>query len=219
MLHFKKANDSPMDTIDKRQLHHVWTKIRGMKPWYFLVVAVVSGIICVFALRANNLHMVALREAVYTADKNNGDVETALFNLRKYVYTHMNTNLDSGPNAVHPPIQLQYTYQRLEQAEADKANVGNTQLYTDAQHFCEKQDSVDFSGHNRVPCIENYVLQHNAKPLTAIPKNVYQFDFVSPTWSPDLAGWSLLITILFVLLFIGTWLFQNVIRHLLRRRA
>jgi hypothetical protein len=29
----------------------------------------------------------------------------------------------------------------------------------------------------------------------AVPEGLYKFDFVSPRWSPDLAGWSLVFTI------------------------
>ncbi len=195
--------------MNKRRLHHTWTKLRHIKPWYFLIIAVASTVICLFALRANNQHMVKLSDAVYTADKNNTNVEGALRNLQTYVTTHMNTNLSAGPNAVYPPIQLKYTYDRLVQAQKDAAAAGasNDQIYTDAQHYCEKQDPVDFSGHNRVPCIEQYVQSHGGTlaPNTAtIPDALYKFSFISPRWSPDLAGWSLIVAVLAWPLFIAS---------------
>jgi hypothetical protein len=176
--------------MNKRHLHHLWAKVRILKPWYFL------------ALRANNQHMAKLRTAVYSADKNDTDVQAALNQLQAYVTAHMNTNLTAGNTSVYPPIQLKYTYQRLQDAQSDQLANANTDLYTDAQHYCEQQDPVDFSGHNRVPCIENYVETHDAAQLPAIPDALYKFSFVSPTWSPDLAGWSLLVTIVFGLLFV-----------------
>ena len=148
-------------------------------------------LICIFALRANNEHMIKLRSAVYAADKSNGNVESALEQLQAYVTTHMNTNLDSGNGTVYPPIQLKYTYQRLLQAQSQAAATTNTQLYTEAQTYCQQQDSVDFSGRNRVPCIEQYVQTHDTQ-LPTIPAALYEFSFISPSWSPDLAGWSLL---------------------------
>lgn len=180
--------------MNKRYLHHVWTKLRAVKPWYFLALTVVLGTVCLFALRHNNERMVVLRDAVYAADKNNGDVNGALRNLRTYVYAHMNTSLASGPNAVYPPIQLKYTYERAQAAAEQQLAQTNQSLYNDAQHYCEAQDSVDFSGRNRVPCIEDYVLKHGAT-LTAIPDALYKFDFVSAKWSPDLAGWTLVLTL------------------------
>ena len=199
--------------MNKRHLHHVWTRFRLIKPWYFLIIAVVSGLIAISTLRANNEHMIKLRDAVYAADQNNGDVQTALEKLQADVIAHMNTNLSAGPNAVYPPIQLKYTYDRLVQAQSDALAASNTQIYTDAQHYCEQQDSTDFSGHNRVPCIEQYVQTHDASQLPNIPDALYKFAFISPSWSPDLAGWSLVAAVLSGLLFVASfaanWWFKH----------
>lgn len=186
--------------MNKRRLHHLWTKLRLVSPWYFLVLAAVCGTVCVLALRANNEHMIKLRDAVYSADKNSGDVEAALHNLQAYVTAHMNTDVSAGPDPVYPPIQLKYTYDRLVQAQSDALAQTNTQLYTEAQHYCEQQDATDFSGHNRVPCIEQYVESHGVT-LPPIQDALYKFDFISPTWSPDLAGWMVVLTTVSVVLF------------------
>jgi hypothetical protein len=198
--------------MNKRQLHHLWTKVRWIKPSYILVVAVVCSVVCIFALRANNEHMTKLRDAVYSADKNDGNVETALRNLQAYVTTHMNTNLDSGNGTVYPPIQLKYTYQRILQNESQAATSANSGLYTAAQNYCQQQDSVDFSGRNRVPCIEQYVESHDAQ-LPNIPAALYEFSFVSPSWSPDFAGWSLLVAVVAWILFLVLLLTRLWFRH------
>lgn len=173
-------------------------------PWAFLAVAVVSGVVCVFALRANNQHMIVLRNDVYAADKNNSDIEAPLHRLQAYVTTHMNTNLSSGPSAVYPPIQLKYTYDRLVQAQSAQTAAANAQLYNDAQKYCEQQNSSDFSGRNRVPCIEQYVQSHNPVVTKKVPDALYKFSFTSPMWSPDLAGWSLVVAVLSVVSFAGS---------------
>jgi hypothetical protein len=191
--------------MNKRKLHHSWVGLRRIKPWYFLTLAIISSVVCIFALRANNEHMNMLRDAVYQADKDSGDVQTALKDLQSYVTTHMNTNLSAGPNAVYPPIQLKYTYDRLVQAQGDASTKANSQIYTEAQHYCEAQNSTDFSGRNRVPCIQQYVQSHSKTAVTAtIPDALYKFSFVSPSWSPDLAGWSLLIALFSWVFFIGS---------------
>lgn len=197
--------------MDKRYLHHVWTKLRWLKPWYFLVLAIIATAVCVFALRANNEHMVQLRNAVYQADKDNGDVAGALRDLQAYVTSHMNTDLSSGSNAVYPPIQLKYTYERLVQAQKDAQT--SSQLYTQAQHYCESRNSVDFSGRNRVPCIEQYVQSHGGAKPSTIPDALYKFDFVSPRWSTDLAGWSLLAAMLLWLSFAVSLLVRLWFKH------
>src|SRR5438309_954520 len=107
--------------MNKRHLHHIWTRLRYVKPWYFLALAILSGVVCVFALRANNEHMIKLRQAVYDADKDNTDIQKPLRDLQAYVTTHMNADLSTGQATVYPPIQLKYTYQRLVQSQNSQA--------------------------------------------------------------------------------------------------
>ena len=209
-----------MSGTDKRRLHHLWTKLRRIKPWYFLILALVSAVICIFALRANNLHMIELRQAVYQADKDNGDIEAALRALRGHVYGHMNTSLAAGPNAVHPPIQLQFTYQRLldaKKAGANATNGSNEDIYSQAQKYCEQAIPGGVSGSYRLSCIQSFVKQRSLGSADiSVPKNLYQFDFVAAKWSPDLAGWSMVATFVFLLSGIFGYLWQLVIRRRLR---
>lgn len=199
--------------MNKRHLHHIWTKFRAVKPWYFLVIAILSATVCVFALRVNNQQMIELREAVYAADEKGGDTEAALKKLQSYVTTHMNTNLDAGDHAVYPPIQLKYTYERLVRAQSDQIAQSNSTLYSAAQAECERQNPTDFSGRNRVPCIQQYVLAHSPEKITPVPDALYKFAFVSPRWSPDLAGWSMLIAVLCGLLFIVSLILKRWLRQ------
>lgn len=188
--------------MDKKQLHHLWTKIRPIKVWYLLVLFLVVAAVAVFALRQNNLKMVELRQAVYVADEKNGDVEGALQDLRAFVYSHMNTDLSTGAEAVYPPIQLKYTFQRLQEAAKAKNQQDNAAVYTAAQAYCEQQNPTDFSGRNRVPCIEQYVSQHGGSQPKSVPDAMYKFDFVSPSWSPDLAGFSVALAVILLVLLV-----------------
>ena len=176
----------------------------------FLVLFILSTLLAVYSLRQNNLTMVKLRSAVYQADKENGDVNTALNNLRQYVYSHMNTDLSSGGNAIKPPIQLKYTYERLVAASQKRAN--NNGLYNEAQRYCQSKipASVSVSGSGRIACVQDYILSRGGSAAPAIPPALYQFDFASPAWSPDLAGFSLLAA--------GTFLLAYASRLLADRR-
>ncbi len=180
----------------------------GVKPVYLLAAAGISLVVCVGSLRANNLTMVKLRAVVYQADRENGDVRGSLTDLQHYVTSHMNTDLTVGRTAVYPPIQLKYTYQRL--LAANSAQLSNEQVYSDAQTHCERLNSNDFSGRNRVPCIQEYVSTHGANAPKTIPDSLYKFDFVSPVWSPDLAGWSAVTTILLSVLAIGLGIVRKI---------
>lgn len=188
--------------MNKRKLHHVWTRFRKVTYWHFLVVALVFGVISILALRNNNLTSVKLRDEVLRVDQENGDTEAALRKLRSYIYGHMNTSL-ATPNGTYPPIQLKYRYDRLVQAERDRvAALNKNTIYNDAQTYCEQTQPASFFGAGRLSCIQSYIDSHpvtteNEKP---IPDSLYKFDFASPTWSPDLAGWSLLLSGFFFLL-------------------
>ncbi len=187
--------------MDTKSFHRIWRYLRRVHPWYFLVLALVFGTINLFALRSNNLRMVELREAVTAADMS-GDqaaIENALHELRVHVHSHMNTSLTSGANAVRPPIQLQYTYERAQAAQQGQLGQNNAGLYHEAQQACATQGQAA-SGALAIACIENYVSTRGVQ-LGNVPEGLYKFDFVSAKWSPDLAGWSLIVTIISVIAF------------------
>lgn len=180
--------------MNKKFLHHRLTQLQRIRLRYVAAALLLSVVVAALALRHNNAHMVELKQAVFSADQKGGEVEKALQNLQVYVTSHMNTQLSTGRDAVYPPIQLKYTYERLIESQSAELAKTNEKLYNDAQAHCEQQNSSDFSGRNRVPCIQQYVKDHGVA-LKPVPDSLYKFDFVSPVWSPDLAGWSVLVAL------------------------
>lgn len=181
-------------------MENIFHKISRVSAKTWLYLFMISALVCVLALRHNNQTMSRLREEVYAADKNNGDVNQALNNLRRYVYSHMNTNLSSGGNNIKPPIQLKYTYQRYYDAQFNQIQSSNQKIYDAAKVACK----ANTSGFDpaKVACISNYAVNHGVGGANInVPAGLYQFDFISPTWSPDLAGWSLLASIFFLTAF------------------
>lgn len=193
-----------MRLLTKSEAEAYAKKLKRMNSWYFLAAAGLFGLVAIIALRQNNLTMIKLREQVAVVDEQDGDIEAALRDLREYVYAHMNTNLNSGANSIKPPIQLKYEYERLVAAEKARVSAQTEKVYTEAQLTCEAQFPDSFSGGPRVPCIQSYI---DSRPIAeqTIPESLYKFDFVSPAWSPDLAGFSLVGSGLFMVLF----LFRN----------
>jgi hypothetical protein len=187
--------------MNKRHLHHTYTKIRPLKVWYLVVAVLISAGFTLYMLRQNNMQALSLRDKVLQVDQQDGDVESALRELREYIYSHMNTDLAAGPSAIRPPIQLKYRYERLLAAEKERVSKENEKIYTDAQTICEKQFPVGLSGSGRIPCIQDYVAKNGAVEQQ-IPDALYKFDFASPKWSPDPAGFGVLITIAFSLLLV-----------------
>ena len=187
------------------------TKLQRVPYIVFLGLFITSGIVAVYGLRHNNQTMVKLRSEVYATDQAGDDVNGALNKLREYVYGHMNTNLSSGGNAIKPPIQLKYTYERLVSAEQEQAREANSQIYTEAQIYCQAQNPASFSGGPRVPCVEDYVTSRGVKVET-IPAALYKFDFISPVWSPDLAGWSLVLSAVLFMALTTSFLMDRMVK-------
>ncbi|MDB5175713.1 MAG: hypothetical protein JWM81_571 [Candidatus Saccharibacteria bacterium] len=200
-----------INSMNVSKILHPLSAVFRIKSWYYLIAALISLTVCILALRSNNQHMATLRQDVYSTDQQAGDVATALQHLQAYVTTHMNTKLTTDNGSVYPPIQLKYTYERLVKARSDRLTSQNTQIYSDAQKQCEQAIPTGFSGRGRVGCIEDYVQKQT--PVSqgpAVPDALYKFSFVSPAWSPDLAGWTIVST---ALLFVLTVISFFVNRH------
>lgn len=130
--------------------------------------------------------MLSLRDAVFAADAaEGGDVSGALSNLQRYVTAHMNTSLPKLGD--EKAIQLKYTYDRLVAAEDQRVSAERVSIADAAAAFCESAlPNVRLTV--RAQCVQEYI---EVRPVTArtIPKELYTFDFVSPLWSSDAAGW------------------------------
>lgn len=189
--------------MHKRKIHHLLVVLRPISYWYFVAIFLVSAFVAAYALRQNNLEALRLRDHVIEVDKQNGDVEKALRELREFTYSHMNANLASD-NGIYPPIQLKYRYERLIAADLKRLEGNDRDVYAEAQRHCEAQNPTGFLGATRLGCIQQYVDQ-NARPEARpkpIPDDLYKFDFASPRWSPDLAGWSIVIAVFALVLLI-----------------
>ncbi|MCW1907866.1 MAG: hypothetical protein KIH63_000815 [Candidatus Saccharibacteria bacterium] len=190
-----------MQLLTTKEAGYYERRLNKINPWYFLAAAACSAGVSVYALRQNNLTMLRLKEQVAIVDQQNGDIEGALRDLREHVYGHMNTNISSGANPIKPPIQLKYEYERLVASEKERVSTETAKIYTEGQAVCEAQYPNSFSGGPRVPCVESYVGSRKVteKP---IPDSLYKFDFVSPAWTPDVAGISMVLSAILLSLFV-----------------
>ena len=191
--------------MSKRYLRRVWKRIKPINTWYFFAAFIVFLIIGVFAARQNNLRSIELRNEVLKVDEQNGDVEAALQKLREHMYSHMNAGLSSP--SLQQPIQLKFRYERLLAQAQEVASRSNEQLYAEAQAFCERQGG-SLRG-DRVPCVQQFVSERNSSAVATVPDDLYKFDFVSPRWSPDIAGFSLLFAGIFLALFLIRFLTER----------
>jgi hypothetical protein len=181
----------------KRKLNYDYKRIRRIKSKYILLSAVFFLILGVYGLRQNYSRMVELRTAVAVTDEQNGDVEKALRDLREFVYGHMNTDLSSGNVSIRPPIQLKYRYERLAKAEEARVKKVNERVKSKGEQVCAVKYPGGGFNSPRVSCVAEYV-RVNSLQGSVIPSDLYKFDFISPAWSPDLAGISLLLSLVFL---------------------
>lgn len=190
-----------------------WLKIKGFWQTYggrmLFVTTVVALIFSILGLRHNNIVAGELRQAVVAADETADRrlIEPKLIRLRQHVLGHMNTSL--GQETSQAPIQLPYLYYRdtIAVYEASVAQVGVTQLeiLKTARQICEIDE-------RRIEERLNCILQEtqrrggpNYPTMRVLPKDYYVFDFESPAWSPDLAGWSLVVLVLAGVSLLGRW--------------
>lgn len=203
--------------MHKRRLYHVLKVVQKARTSFLIILLIASLAVFVVSYRHNNLTALHLRDVLIETDKNNGDVEGALRRLREYTYAHMNANLSGGDNNIYPPIQLKYRYERLVEVEKQRVNAANANLYTQAQNYCEQQVTSRVTI-NRVPCVQEYLASHGGvAEQKIIPDALYKFDFVSPLWSPDTAGLSLLVAIILLIALIVRVATERWIVHRLRQ--
>jgi hypothetical protein len=196
---------------EKRFLRH-WRRLH-VKSWQ-LVLLLVVGVLCTgFLLRQNNLRMVALRDAVVAADKNGADVTGALERLNYHVFHHMNTKIVR-------PVELVNTYNRQAQAVIEAANKNSGRdVYAEATAACERRGIPLAS---IAQCAAEYAVTNNPgvgpQQIVLPDKNRFIYSFASPLWTPDLAGFSLLLTGVVLLWLLGRILEYVLVRLVIRKR-
>lgn len=144
-----------------------------------------------FELRANNLRMTELREAVISADKSGTNVYEALSELREYVSLHMNATPPDSAGTKYS-ISLAETYARDKKAEENRVSNARVALANEATSYCESTvRNVQLSV--RAECVSQYIAQ---RPIAEkqIIADLYRYDFASPRWTPDLAGWLIVVS-------------------------
>lgn len=157
--------------------------------------------------------MVELRDAVIAADKSGKGVEQAIEDLNSHIFKHMNTTTIR-------PIELVNTYNRQAQAIIKAASKKSSRdVYKEAAASCE-QRGVPLT--SIAECTAQYALSNNKdvspKEVELPDKNLFIYSFVSPRWTPDLAGWSVLITAVITIILVVRLVEYIVIRFVVRRR-
>jgi len=194
--------------VNSRDTKFEIRKLSRMRVWQLCLVFLLMVIISATFLRLNNVAMTQRRQAVLDADKSGttNDIKQRLYDLQSYVLAHMNTSTGV--------FYLQNQYYQA----ADQAKESATQNSSNAVNLYKKVDDeicapLAKANNWRWPderytnCLSEQLAKYPSSQVGSIKVNLpnpdmFRYNYSSPTWSPDLAGLSVLVTILILLLVI-----------------
>lgn len=200
---------------DKRTAKNRIKQLRQVKIWQLLILLILAGFVAATFLRLNNVGMSQRRSAVIAADKAGDETQTLqrLMELQKYASSHMNA--DSGT------IYLQYQYERDVQAaikKASSASEENAKINAAAEAVCHPQYSGWSTAY--MQCFLDELAKHPTSETLTEPElpetELYRHEFSSPLWTPDFAGWSVLVVVLILAIIIIRLISLVILRILLR---
>lgn len=202
---------------DKRRVKRSIKALQRVKTWQLLVLLVLVLFLTATFLRLNNIGMIQRRDAVLAADKT-GDVsviQSRLYDLQRYAAEHMNS--DTG--AFYLEQQYRRDAQKAVDAAASTANP-NGNINAKAEAVCRPQYTVWSPAY--VQCFTDELSKFPPSPdptqnVNLPSTSLYRYNFISPLWSLDFAGLSVLICIGIILMIIARLISLGVLRLLLKR--
>lgn len=159
-----------------------------------------SATFAALALRDNNALSGELYSSVQAADEAGVGVNEALEALQVHVASHMNASPlpQLGDNA---PVQLSKSYERAKAAETARASAERERVTKEGIAVCEAQFGTSRLT-TRSQCIADYGAAHPVQPERQVVADLYRYDFVSPLWTPDKAGWLILVSVVLASIFL-----------------
>jgi hypothetical protein len=202
---------------DKRRVRRTIKDLQRIKTWQLLVLLILAAFIAATFLRLNNIGMVERRAAVIAADKAGIQDTTIqrLYDLQQYVSAHMNTDLGKG-------VYLEDSYNRdyqVWQTTVYGASNPNGNIYKKAQDVCAPRFSHYSTAYLQCTTSElaKYPAAADPGTNTSAPRPVsYVHGYLSPVWSPDFAGWSLVVCVVITLMIIVRLVSLGVLKLMLR---
>ena len=204
--------------VDKRRVKRSIKDLQRIKTWQLIILLILASFIAATFLRLNNIGMVERRNAVIVADERGDEGVTLqrLYDLQQHVSSHMNTDLGRG-------VYLESSYNRALQnwqAEQFGDRNPNGNIYLQAQQVCAPRFSSYSAAY--LQCTTNELAKFPAAqdPADGTGKprqETYIYGYVSPIWSPDFAGWSVLVCALIALLIVARLVGLGILRLMLRR--
>jgi len=203
---------------DKRRIKRNIKELQRIKTWQLIILLILASFVAATFLRLNNIGMVERRTAVVTADEAGNSQVTInrLYDLQRFVSAHMNTDMGKG-------LYLETSYKRDDQAAVDRASQDsnpNGNIYKKAQEVCAPQFTR--YSYAYLQCTTGELAKYPAASgLVESAKrpnpDSYLHVFASPLWSPDFAGWSVVVCLVITLIIIVRLLSLAALRIILHQ--
>ena len=203
--------------VDKKQVRRNIKQLQRIKTWQLIILLIFAGFISATFLRLNNVGMVERRTAVMSADSvgDNKATLNRLYDLQRYVTAHMNTEMGKG-------VYLESTYKRDAQAAYEAASVDtnpNGNIYKKVQAVC--MPKFTHWTYAYLVCTADELAKYPASAdlisSVKLPQaDTYLHVYISPLWSPDFAGWSVLIFVAILLMIVARLTSVIVLKMMLR---
>lgn len=207
---------------ETRNIRRNVKRLSQIKTWQLVLLLLLMVFITATFLRLNNIGMIQRREAVLSADKNSTDptiIQTRLYDLQRYVASHMNADMGT--------IYLEGQYKRDSQKAIDAASDDsnpNGNVFRRAQEICAPR-YANLGGYSQayqqcvVSELESFSPAGNPQSSVTLPKaDQYRYSYATPVWSPDFAGFSVLICIAILFLIIARLIALGVLKLVLKMR-
>ena len=205
-----------MDT--KQTLRKDVKIIKKVKVWQLFIILVIMSFVSATLLRMNNTGMIQRRAAVESADKNGDSIEIAnrIFDLRDYASKHMNASAGT--------IYLQNQYNRnVRKAVVESNTVDNNQDTPQARADAVCNPHLNYRGYSQAyqDCI---IAELSKGEPTEVKKvklpspSLYRHEIISPIWTPDAAGWSIVACLFIVLIIVVRIVSMIVLKIMLKHQ-
>ena len=204
---------------DKRIIRSNLKRIQSIKTWQLLILLLLALFLSATFLRLNNTGMIARQKAVISADKsgNTQEIMSRIYDLQRYSASHMNA--DTGA------LYLQEQYNRdVKAAVAAVSGSGDGSDSPQARADAICNPNLQSHGYSQAyqDCMlrelsrEGQVLDPGSIKLP--PPTLYRYSFAAPLWSPDFAGWSVLLSAAITLVIAVRLVVLVLLKIMLRRR-
>lgn len=202
-------------------------RFRKVKVWQLLVVLLLGVIVTAIGFRLNNLGLGERIDAVTAADKSAEPeaINQTVYELRRYVSTHMNTNLNGGMflHASYNREVERISEEMQKTAEAGGGAAAQASIECRARwHGGVASFREDYIGcvRERTEAAGEGAANTGLDELSSLElpdPNLYKVNSISPLWSPDLAGFGLLFCVIIVVIIIARITGVVALRLLLKR--